>query len=460
MILLAASLFFTEPAPLEMPRAEAYLVEEKKTRRLEDRFNEFDLWISRTVDGRWIDNDGRVFIHSTISFAAPPENSTNAVMTRAAYEKTLKPIDRRDEKTRLAAFAMLSPIPLAEKGKPPRQLPHWYKDVDYFEGTNTSAIVCAYLPRDSKVWRFVTWELIEGDDYEEAKKFFEEKFLRKEVEPYLEEPTEKAEVKKSERELLRRDARHSVAKYSAWHTTDSEEFSIIDDLSESRAFINVLTNDLKMMRAKYAETVPTGIDGSNTLAVARIYASRDEYLDALEACEITNMNWSAAYWTSERRELVAYLPPQGENELLKTIRHEAFHQYLAYASSMIPVSPWLNEGYAQYFEGDKAPEWTLEERKRLKVYIPQLLAMDYAGFYSGTDEQRQLNYQLAHSLVEFLEKGAPEIRFDPFKNFKRDYFEALFQTHDMRRATSAAFASEDKLKLFLTEWTKGLPSSR
>jgi len=36
-LLVAASLFFTTPAPLDLPRAEAFLVKEGESRRLEDR---------------------------------------------------------------------------------------------------------------------------------------------------------------------------------------------------------------------------------------------------------------------------------------------------------------------------------------------------------------------------------------------------------------------------------------
>ena len=153
--------------------------------------------------------------------------------------------------------------------------------------------------------------------------------------------------KSTERNLLRRDAHHSIAAYANWHFTGAEEFAVLDDLP-SRSFVETLTNDFPVMRAKYAAALPTPLNGSNVLCVARIYATRDEYLDALETDGITNMTWSAAYWSPQRRELVAYLPPDGGQELLRTIRHEAFHQYLSYATSMISASAWLNEGYAQY----------------------------------------------------------------------------------------------------------------
>ena len=222
----------------------------------------------------------------------------------------------------------------------------------------------------------------------------------------------------------------------------------------------MLTNDFPVMRAKYAAALPTPIDGSNVLCVARVYATRDEYLDALEADGLTNMTWSAAYWSAERRELVAYLPPNGEQELLRTIRHEAFHQHLSYATSMISASPWLNEGYAQYFEDEKNADWgdeielTEENVDRLAQLIPGLLQMDYAQFYDGTDFSRRMKYRLAWSIVRFVEKGADEVRLKPFAGLKRRYVEALLETHDMRQATSAAFRDADLLKKFIAEWKK------
>ena len=46
------------------------------------------------------------------------------------------------------------------------------------------------------------------------------------------------------------------------------------------------------------------------------------------------------------------------------------------------------------------------------------------------------------------------MRFEPFKDVKRDYVETLIKTKDMRKATAAAFKTEDNMKLFVGEWTK------
>ena len=37
---------------------------------------------------------------------------------------------------------------------------------------------------------------------------------------------------------------------------------------------------------------------------------------------------------------------------------------------------------------------------------------------------------------------------------KRDYVVALIKTKDMRKATAAAFKTEDNMKLFVSEWAK------
>ena len=467
MILLAARLFFTNPSPMEMPRAQAYLVKEKGVYRLEDRYDKTDLWISRTVDGSWRDDDGREFLLASLAEAVPPIAKDKPV-TRSDYVADAVSIGKKDFNALFSAVDMLSPVPPAEEFTRPHQTPRGYKEVRYYQGTNESAIMCAYLPENSERWSFAAWTLADGDDFAERLKTFEDEFLAKERTDLDERressaAPEKGDSRRSkkapppgERELLRADARHSVALYDAWRVTDGDEFTVLDDIGSAHSFTVSVTNDLKRMRAAYAATVPSPIDGSNVLCVARIFASREEYLDALEANDHEDMEWSAAYWSPKKRELVAYLPPDGSEKLLETIRHEAFHQYLSYATSMISTSPWFNEGYAQYFEnGPDGPDFAdPADLVTFAEQLPSLMAMDYDEFYGGTDRERRLKYRLALSIAVFLEKGASEVRFEPFKDVKRDYVVALIKTKDMRKATAAAFKTEDNMKLFVSEWAK------
>lgn len=459
-LIAAASLFFTTPAPLDMPRAEAYLVSTKRgDQHLEDRYDTLDLWTCRTVVGRWIDDDFRVFVLSRLADLPPALSGERA--TRVKYETEVVSADRRDPSQLAAMVNCLSPIEPAAEFSRPRQMPRGLKDVRFWQGTNTSAIVCSFLPEGSAAWYLATWELSDGDDLTEMSDLFVREFLDKKA--WLEaceesEPAkDRAPSKRKspcERELLRRDVRHGIAAYPSWHVTDSEEFTIVDALP-ARGFVEALTNDMPVMRRRYAEVMPSPLDGSNTLCVVRIYANRDEYLEAAGE----GMEWSAAFWNARRRELVACLPKEGEAELLKTIRHEAFHQYLSYACSMMQPSPWLNEGYAQYFEDEAASKWgpevTTADFDRFEELLPALFFLDYSQFYAGSDDDRRLKYTLAWSIAYFIENGAPELRFKPFKNLKRNYISALLETSDMKLATSAAFdGSPDKLANFVAEWKK------
>ncbi len=469
-ILLAASLFFTNPAPMEMPRAQAFLVKERaerkarQTMRLEDRFDRTDLWISRSVDGMWRDDDGREFMLATLGTIAPPLTGDKSV-TREDYVASSAPLLRKDEKELFTAIDKLSPVAPTEEFARPHQTPRGYRDVRYYQGTNETAIVCAFIQEKSERWYLASWTLAQGDSYDDCVKLFEGEFLEKRdtwPKGWAEEPKEKKKGRAKdppppgERELLRADARHSVALYDSWRVTDGDEFTVLDDIQNSRAFTVALTNDLKQMRGAYAAVMPSPIDGSNVLAVARIFASREEYLDALGQNDHGDMEWSAAYWSPQRRELVAYLPPDGSDKLIETIRHEAFHQYFSYAASMISTSPWINEGYAQYFEGgpDGPASVDTEGLVACAEALPAVMMMDYDEFYAGTDEERRLKYRLALSIAVFLERGAPKVRFDPFKNVKRDYVKSLIATKDMRQATSIAFKDKDTLDLFVREWTK------
>ena len=464
MLLLIASLFFTDPAPLDMPRAEAFLVREDGALRLEDRYDKLDLWTSQAVVGRWTDDQGRVFVLAELAYE-PPTVEEHASLTRAEYVAERIPMRRVRAAEKYPqpfkrAVALLAPCTLSEDGpRHSRQLPHGYRTVDYWQHpTNYTAIACTFRLEKSEKWHFAFWQLAEGDDYAERMQAFEDQFLRREFRDFLSSQTphtsQTPQTFSSERELLRADARRSVAAYPQWHVSNADEFSVLDDLPV-RGFVEAMTNEFATMRRKYAAALPTGIDGTNVLCVARIYASRDEYLDALETDGCTNMMWTAAYWSPLRRELVAYLPEKGESELLKTIRHEAFHQYLSYATSMIAVSPWLNEGYAQYFEEENAKvQDDSLDLTQLEPMVALLLMMDYDAFYAGTDRERMLKYRLALSIVIFLEEGASKVRFEPFKDLKSDYMKALFETRDMQKATAAAFRNKDRLKLFVSEWAK------
>lgn len=475
MLLVAASLFFTTPAPLAMPQATAYLVTQGDAQRIEDRFNILDLWTSKAVLGRWIDDDGRRFTLAKLDTIAP-KLDLEKTKTRGTYYAETVHIPAKDKvKTMLfEAAEKIVPFEMPEEPVRPHQDIRGMKEVWYVQGTNTFAVSALFLPKKASAWYLATWELIEDDEFEYSRELFEEEFLGKwsklvksEIPSEIDFASAQSEEGRTatkrkvelpnEKELLRIDAKHSITNYSNWNATDSDEFVVLDDAVFSRGFIVTLTNDLKRMRARYAEVVPAAVDCTNVLAVARIYSNRDEYLDAIEG---DDMEWSAAYWSPARRELVAYLPEEGGGRLLETIRHEAFHQYLSYAGAMLTASAWFNEGYAQYFENEENASWEMGETfmpnyEELAELLPSLMMMDYEAFYSGDEFARRLKYRLAWSMAYFIENGAEKVRFQPFKNLKRDYMAALVKSRgDMQYATAAAFGTPERINLFILEWKK------
>ena len=474
-MLLAAlsSLFFAFPRPLEMPRAEAYYVY-GDVPHLEDRYDELDLWTSHAVAGRWEDGDGRVFSLSRLDTAAP--RFAGPTLTRAKYAdgEVRLSVSDKDSGLRMEAAAMLSPVPLAEKPEPPRHEIRGMKSVLYLHGTNDTCLVCAFLPENSPLWYLATWELAPEDEMDVAvenfeagvlaewdeldlpsEKNIEEKYRRRERRKPRDGGRRKDAALARERELFAADLSASVTNYAGWHFTPAGGFAIVDDLPRGGDFVRTLTNELRNAYARYAATVPSPLSGSNTLSVARIYKNRDEYLAALEIDGTEGLEWSAAYWDKSRRELVAHLPQDGEKELLKTFRHEAFHQYLSYACSMMTAAPWINEGYAQYFEDESDGEWGIDvDIDAAAEMLPAVMAMDYGEFYAGTDADRRLKYRMAWSIAWFLENGADEVRFRPFAKVKRKYVETLLKTQDMQLATFEAFGSPDNFRLFTAEWKK------
>jgi hypothetical protein len=135
-----------------------------------------DLWISRAVIGRWMDDEGRVFSLSRLDIAPPPVE-INGAETRTAYGMTEVKIGKDDLKPLRHAIGNLSPVELAEKPLAPRQAVRGYDDVDYWQGTNATALVCAFLPEKGRWWYLAVWELVDGDDIGESAKTFESRFL-------------------------------------------------------------------------------------------------------------------------------------------------------------------------------------------------------------------------------------------------------------------------------------------
>ena len=81
------ALLGASPDAVSMPRAESFLVTENDgTRRLEDRYDTFDLWMARTVRARWRDANGNLLVVARLD-VSPPDEPPETLSTRADFER-------------------------------------------------------------------------------------------------------------------------------------------------------------------------------------------------------------------------------------------------------------------------------------------------------------------------------------------------------------------------------------
>jgi hypothetical protein len=476
-------------SPIDMPRAEAYLMTaEDGKRRLEDRFNTEDLWITMTLRGRWIDFDGNILWLSRLTHR-PPQGGEET-KTRLKFYSSLQQIDfgKKPEEALFEIVSRISPVEITRTIRPRRAKRKNLDGLWLYETKEENAIVCAFRPRtDGKKepadWYLACLEIPENEDLDTAFERFDSDFLDRISIPSATKVKTKAQpdIRKafsddkgksfskktklpSEEELLRDDYRRSVANFCDWHWIECENITVVDNLDAMirPSFIATLTNNLPHLQKEYARRIPTPLSTNAHPVAIRIFSSQKEYLSYVGE----EQKWTAALWSPLHRELVLFLTEAGGDGLLKTVWHEAFHQYLSYASSMITASPWFNEGHAELFEhSSRSPDKTAtiftapadfvtiakNHIHNASETLPLLMKMGYEEFYTGSQEERATKYALAWSIAYFLETGAPEIRFKPYETFRADYVKRLVDTRSMHEATSAVLTDE-KMKDFIADW--------
>ena len=463
-------------APLDMPRADAYLVTRDGKSMMEDRYDTFDLWVGQTLRGRWRDPEGNLLYIARLE-TCPPDDAPDTTSTRCAFaaRQRSRRVNPRNPAQRDEAAMAVSPVELGRAVKPRRSKRPNFTDLISYTTTNETSLVYAFRPRDPDSgavhdWYLVVLQATPNSNMSEVRERFDKDFLDEISVPgsmarrSLESAPPALDKDAPETERLRADVRDCVVNYDEWSWTDAGDAIVVDNLDEGvrMSFVTALTNQLPRLRREFAETVPSPLSATNALAVVRIFRNREEYL----AYVGVQAKWTAALWFPARRELVLYHPDGGTGTLLRTVLHESFHQYLAYAASMIDSSPWFNEGHAQLFEHShydwkdrlvyerdaQSAAYVHEYAADLAEMLPDFLQLDYAEFYDGTQEDIAARYRLAWSIAYFLSEGAPLLRGQPYADFRARYMEALVKTRSMQGAVQAVLGDEKSRDAFVAAW--------
>ncbi len=465
--------------PIDLPRATSYFVQGSDgASRVEDRFNVFDMWSSLSVRACW--RDAVTNRMAVARFVAPaPAEEDVKTMTRRDFYANLAALNFKDRA--LVDDAVVCCIPYeADVGygeKARRSQRKNLIELYHHPSTNERFLVYSFRPRspESKEktdWYMVSLEVAPGQDVKDTKERFEVEFMDKISVPPKRERTPKEFMPldprelPGEREIFLSDLKRSVANYSDWKCTTEKDVAVLDDLGAGtrELFLAAFTNSIPKIRNEYARAVPSPLVSTNHLAIVRAFRDRSDYLNYVGH----DKAWTAALWSPVHRELVLCLADANTDELLKTARHELFHQYLSYAAALVETAAWFNEGHAELFANshfdedgtivfDKPTENIAFIKQNLEMLgriLPDMFDMDYQSFYAGESlGVVRAKYYLAWSMAYFLEVGAPNMRFQPFRDLRGDYIKELIKTRSVKDATRAVFTPEVR-NLFIYEWTR------
>lgn len=453
--------------PLPSPVAEAYLRTSGGGTVLVDKYNGMELWANECIRARWIDGFGNEIWVATVK-TVPPESAVMSHSEFAGYiSNPGNKIDDMDFDEVKDVIKALSPVETGEPFRAKKLEGRNFSEVWQFPQaeTNFSALVLAVRPvkkgSSLEPWRMLVFIAGNPEEGEAAIESFKTDFLPN-VSSLSERESKTAAKTAPENpdDLFRY---RSIVNLPDWHFTPVEGYVILDHLPEDagRKFVSRLADMMPRLKAAYKSVVPGG-SACGASQVVRIYRDRDEYISRMGV----DYGWTAAVWIPSIRELVMYLPPDGEDALMRTFQHEAFHQYLSYAANMIQTPPWFNEGYAALFEGlffksDGTIDFEENVRyaalvregvEKFALSLPEFLNAGYSEYYSGSDFQKQCNYALGWSIAWFLQKVAPEIPHKPLEGFNAAMLEAVIRTGNPLAAQAETFQSASKLEAFIKYW--------
>lgn len=263
-----------------------------------------------------------------------------------------------------------------------------------------------------------------------------------------------------------------------WTETENDQYRFLNNLGKSKGekFVKDTMRLMSAMRASYQYYVPAQTNVQK--CVVRVFRDIEGYRDYRSSTGAED-TMSIGLWDPSRGELlVAVTDPQ---QAMNTMRHEAFHQYLHYATRSRGHATWFNEGHACFFEAVKYNPAKNEvkitdDTYRAKIvsrdpvkharHFAKLLKMSYGEFYgngftAGGSEKTDvgLNYCSAWALVYFLQRGAyVSDKFAPYRKIIPRYLQLTQQGYDALEATRLAFSELDKdcdLEAdFLKFWTE------
>lgn len=222
-----------------------------------------------------------------------------------------------------------------------------------------------------------------------------------------------------------------------WAVADTENFLFVDN-TRMGILMRHLQRKLEGIRRVYAELFPpTG--EITAVATVRVCKDRDEYL------RYGGARNAAGHWNPAREELVLY--EAGREDSLRTLYHEAFHQYVHHAIGELQPHYWYNEGYGDYFGGarftDEGEITRIQPNPlRLRMIQEAIRAATHASWSEMIRLERSayygpkagIHYAMGWSMVYFLEESEVVAKHDLWSQILAVYFDALKESAVRQKA--------------------------
>ena len=268
------------------------------------------------------------------------------------------------------------------------------------------------------------------------------------------------------------NADDGVVTEGRWMTVDVPGYRFKTDLPRSQglAFIKNAGRLMEAMQAAYRRYVPPQRElGVSTV---RLFATREGYNEYMQGATGESGERSIGLWSPSHEELLILdMGNSARGETLKTMRHEAFHQYLHYATACGRHAVWFNEGHACFFENvsydqkknyvrvfddpkDRRPAAVASDPERYARLVKEVLSLDHSEFYAGTLREVNDRYSAAWAAVYFLQKGSHAFKeFSDYADVLPAYLEAVKDGKSAQEATQLAW-EKVKSRDFVADFTK------
>jgi hypothetical protein len=223
------------------------------------------------------------------------------------------------------------------------------------------------------------------------------------------------------------------------------------------------------MRKVYTAFAPP-IQEIDEVSVVTVFKSREEYQLYIPA----GLSWSIGVWIPGRKELIIspnYIGNRkiSNEEMLPTIYHEAFHQYIYYALDSVSPPIWYNEGHAMLFEAckiNRSRKTVVIRENNLRIKALELLIkknqinLEKIMLLSPKEFQQEGNldrkYTISWALVYFFRKAGHMYKDRNYGKVCDVILQDLIKTKDWKKANLKGIATINMKELnrdFLNFWT-------